>query len=188
MSEAACSQSVYLVLPTTTNKSVFPMSCLIQHPTVTLLPVMGPHIPSIAHWKVQLLCLQDIADHTVQVLALVKFSAIFCFATAMQTLSPAASPAFSRRTNVLVTLLGCLDVLGYAAFTKVSPWKAHACVLTCVSLGNMLLLWRALILVRQSRAYSASYCNPFWWPSARCEGSMAWDNTAEACPCRALWV
>ena len=70
--------------------------------------------------------LQDLADHTVQVLALVKFSAIFCFATAKQTLAPTPAPEFSRRTSMSVTLLGGLDVLGYAAFTKVGLQSTQA--------------------------------------------------------------
>ena len=60
---------------------------------------------------------QDLTDHTVQLLALVKFSAMLCGASAAQLLSTAKSAPFSRRTNVLVTLLGVLDVLGYACFT-----------------------------------------------------------------------
>ena len=63
--------------------------------------------------------MQDLADHTVQLLALVKFSALLCFATASQTLAEGPPVHFTRRTTVLATVLGVLDVAGYACFTMV---------------------------------------------------------------------
>ena len=60
--------------------------------------------------------LQDLADSSVQVLALAKFSAMLAFTSALQLLSskPAYQP--TRRTTLLMSLLGVLDVAGYATY------------------------------------------------------------------------
>ena len=52
----------------------------------------------------------------MQVLALAKFSAMLAFTSALQVLSrkPAYQP--TRRTTILMSLLGALDVVGYATY------------------------------------------------------------------------
>ena len=52
----------------------------------------------------------------MQVLALAKFSAMLAFTATLQLLSskPAYKP--TRRTQLLMSLLGVLDVIGYATF------------------------------------------------------------------------
>lgn len=52
----------------------------------------------------------------MQVLALAKFSAMLAFTAALQSLSskPAYSP--TRRCTLLMTLLGVMDVVGYATY------------------------------------------------------------------------
>ena len=74
---------------------------------------------------------QDLADHSVQVLALAKFSALFCGATAASTLLQAPPVRFTGRTTALATALGVLDVLGYALFTLVCPLSCCHFQLSC---------------------------------------------------------
>ena len=59
---------------------------------------------------------QDFADSSVQVLALAKFSAMLAFTSALQLMSSQPAYKASKRTLMLMSLLGILDVAGYATY------------------------------------------------------------------------
>lgn len=61
-------------------------------------------------------CRQNLADSSVQVLALTKFSAMLAFTSTLQLLSSTPAYQSSKRCTVLMSLLGVLDVVGYATY------------------------------------------------------------------------
>lgn len=72
---------------------------------------LGPNV-----YDFNLVCLQDFADSSVQVLALAKFSAMLAFTSGLQLLSGRPAYSSTQRTSMLMSVLGLLDVVGYATY------------------------------------------------------------------------